>query len=125
MLRKDLGDIIDRICAIGMAFSISTNGTLIFPDLIATIRRRQLMKVSVSLDGTETFHNELRGRPDAYQQALEGVRLLSRSGIKTAVAMAITRDNCRMVEPVLQAAIECGAAFFVVNQQFALWPQTT
>lgn len=115
LLRADLGDIIDRIYKLRMAFSISTNGTLIDEKKIETIKRKNLIKVSVSLDGTEEFHNELRGAPQAYQRALRGIKMLAEHEIKTAVAMVITRDNCRMIESVIQAAIENGATYFMVN----------
>ena len=115
LLRQDLGDIIDEVGRQRMAFSISTNGMLLDPRRAELIRRPNLLKVSVSVDGTEDYHNRLRGHPQAYQKTLAGLRLLAEQRIKTAVAMVITRDNCRMVEPVLQAAIACGAAFFVVN----------
>lgn len=115
LLRQDLGDIIDEVSRQRMAFSISTNGMLLDLRRVELIRRPNLLKVSVSVDGTEDYHNRLRGHPQAYQKTLAGLRLLAEQRIKTAVAMVITRDNCRMVEPVLQAAIACGAAFFIVN----------
>jgi len=114
-LRTDLGDIIDIIYNLRMSFSISTNGMLINEHKIKIIRRKNLIKVSVSLDGDEKFHNELRGHPQAYQKALQGIRLLTDHQIKTAVAMVITRENCLMVEHVINAAIEHGANYFVVN----------
>ncbi len=115
LLRRDLGAIIDIISQLRLSFSISTNGMLVDEAIIATIKRQNLLKVSVSLDGNQEFHNELRGHPQAYQQAVAGIRLLTQHGIKVAVAMVITRDNCLLIEHVLQTAIESGATFFMVN----------
>ena len=114
-LRSDLGGIIGIIYKLRMVFSISTNGTLIDEKRIETIRRKNLIKVSVSLDGTEEFHNELRGNPQAYQKALRGIKMLSDHQIKTAVAMVINRDNYLLIEHVIHAAIENGATYFMVN----------
>ena len=115
LLRSDLGAIIQLIQNQGMRFSLSTNGMLIDRQAIATIKRDHLIKVSVSLDGDAKFHNTLRGHPRAYERAVAGIQMLSDHKIKTAVAMAITRDNCHLVEHVLRAAIDHGAALFVVN----------
>jgi len=114
-LRPDLGDIIDMIYKLRMSFSISTNGILVDEKKIETIKRRNLLKVSVSLDGNEEFHNELRGHPQAYRGALRGIKMLSSHQIKVAVAMVINRDNHLMIEQVVRAAIENGANYFMVN----------
>ncbi len=115
LLRADLGDIIDIIYNLRMAFSISTNGMLVTEKVIKTINRKNLIKVSVSLDGDQEYHNQLRGHPQAYQHALRGIKLLSENNIKTAVAMVISRDSWHMIEHVMNAAIDHGATYFMVN----------
>jgi MoaA/NifB/PqqE/SkfB family radical SAM enzyme len=114
-VRQDIKEIIGAVSALGMVYSISTNGTLLDEERVKMIRRPNLVKVSVSLDGDETYHNHLRGHPRSYEGALRGIRLLSTHGIRTAVAMVINRDNWRMVESAVLASIENGAAFFMVN----------
>lgn len=115
LLRRDIGAIIDHISQLRMKFSISTNGMLVNDAIIATIKRPNLMKVSVSLDGNQEFHNQLRGHPQAYQKTVAGIRLLSQNDIKVAVAMVITRDNWLMIDHVIEAAIASGATYFMVN----------
>ncbi len=114
-LRPDLGEIIDFMYKLRFAFSISTNGMLIDEKKIEVIKRKNLVKVSVSLDGNEAVHNSLRGHPQAYQKALQGIKMLTGHQIKTAVAMVINRDTHHIIEHVIRAAIENGATYFMVN----------
>lgn len=115
LLRPDIGKIIEIISNLHMMYSISTNGTLLDEKKITVIKRPNLVKVSVSLDGNESYHNQLRGHPQAYRNALRGIKLLSSNQIKTAVAMVINRHNHLMIEEAIQAAIDHGATFFMVN----------
>lgn len=114
-LRSDLEDIVDAVCACDMVFSISTNATTLTREKIAAVKRPNLVKMSVSLDGTADFHDGLRGMPGAYAKATRGISILSEAGIKVAVAMVVTRKNRAMIPAVIEAAIGSGASYFVIN----------
>ena len=65
--------------------------------MIAAIKRNNLLKVSVSIDGNEEWHNRLRGHINAYKMAVQGIHRLTKEKIKVAVAMVVTRDNYEMI----------------------------
>lgn len=115
LLRKDLSDIIDFICELGMNYSISTNGMLMSENIINKINRRNLVKVSVSIDGNQLYHNRMRRNDFAYQQALKGVEQLVNAGIKVAIAMVVTTQNIHLIRHVIETSIDVGASFFVIN----------
>ena len=115
LLRKDLPQIVDRVCNRGLAFSVSTNAVLATPELAAELKRPNLMKVSVSLDGTKAFHDELRGCKGAHAAAVRGIRTLVEAGIDVAVAMVVARSNWGMIGEVLETACAAGAHYFVIN----------
>ena len=114
-LRRDLSAIIDVISELGMSYSISSNGTLINTNIVNRIKRKNLLKVSVSLDGTEEYHNQLRVNNRAYERTIRGIKILTENYIKVAVAMVITKDNSEMIEHVIKASYKAGASYFVIN----------
>ena len=80
-MRRDLFDLIDvlrdrRI----MVGSLTTNGTLIDRDaatrIASLVAERALESVTMSLDGREALHNEIRGSEKAFSRLAEGVALL-------------------------------------------------
>jgi radical SAM protein with 4Fe4S-binding SPASM domain len=115
LLRKDLSSILDILSRLRMSFSISTNAMLMSERMIAAIKRNNLLKVSVSIDGNEEWHNRLRGHINAYKMAVQGIHRLTKEKIKVAVAMVVTRDNYEMIEHVLEMACQSGANFFAIN----------
>lgn len=114
-MRSDLSDIVDIITKNKMLFSISTNATLINENNISKIKSKNLVKVSVSIDGTETYHNMMRGSSSAFSRTINGIRILKKNNIKTAVAMVVTRNNITQIKDVLNIAINENADFFVIN----------
>ncbi|UYO99183.1 radical SAM protein [Oceanotoga sp. DSM 15011] len=115
LLRKDLKEIIDFICELNMFYSVSTNGTLINEDTINIIKRKNLTKVSISLDGDKEFHNNLRGNDNAYDNTLRGIKILHDNDIEVAIAMVITKNNFNMIEHVINKSINNGVNYFVIN----------
>lgn len=56
--------------------------------------------VSLSLDGTEEFHDSLRGRKGTFELALKALRKANDLGLKTRISMTISKDNKDMIKEV-------------------------
>jgi len=100
LLRADLLDLIARARGLGLRAVISTNGTLIEPDLAARLAESGLSYVGVSLDGLEATNDGMRGRKGAFQAALNGIRNCQAAGVKVGLRFTINRRNAADVPAI-------------------------
>ena len=77
----------------GLRAVISTNGTLITPDLAAQLKEFGLSYVGISLDGLRETNDRFRGVKGAYDLALDGVRNCRAAGIKVGLRFTMNRKN--------------------------------
>lgn len=92
-LRKDLPELAGYAKSRGMRVVISTNGTLMTPDLAEELARVGMSYVGVSLDGGRETHDRFRGVEGSFDQALEGIRAARSAGIKVGLRMTINKHN--------------------------------
>ncbi len=77
--------------------SISSNGYLINEAIVEKLVALKIDKVVISLDGTEEYHDEFRGMKDAYQRAINAIKLLTKSNIEVKVRSVVTKDNTESI----------------------------
>lgn len=110
LLRGDLYDIIEVFYRLNRVRKIhlTSNGSL--PDRLQTLCENILghmdieLAVQLSLDGDETYHNQLRGAP-IYQSVMESLRRLKpleqrHANFILSAATVLTRDNLCYLEPL-------------------------
>jgi len=100
LMRPDLFDLVERTVALGLRAIISTNGTLITPDLAGRLKKLGLSYVGISLDGVAATHDSFRGQPGAFAAALAGVRHCQEAGLKVGLRFTISRLNYREVPAI-------------------------
>ena len=93
LMRKDLFELASRAVALGMRAVISTNGTLIKPEVAERLREVGLSYVGVSLDGMRETNDKFRGRQGAFDRALAGIRNCLKMGIKVGLRFTINKRN--------------------------------
>jgi heme d1 biosynthesis radical SAM protein NirJ len=93
LMRPDIFEISQRAKAMRFYVGLSSNGTLIDAQLADRIRDIGYDYVGISLDGIGATHDRFRGRAGAYEEALNGLRLLRDRGIKVGVRFTMTADN--------------------------------
>lgn len=91
--RPDLYELIQYANEKGLRAVISTNGTLITPEVAANLKTFNLSYVGISLDGLEPVHDKFRGKPGAFREAVEGVRNCRAAGLKVGLRFTINRRN--------------------------------
>jgi len=91
----------------GLRTVISTNGTLITPEVARLLAEAKIRYVGVSLDSSSPQrHDTFRGVVGAYDRALQGLKNARNAGLKTGLRITLTRDNWQDVPALLNLALE-------------------
>ncbi|WP_371373059.1 radical SAM protein [Sporomusa aerivorans] len=91
---------------------ISTNGTLITPDIARKIRAAGFQYVGVSLDGDEAVHDEFRGKKGCFAQTLQGIRNSIAAGNKTGIRFTVNKLNFHTLPAILDIVEQEGIPRF-------------
>lgn len=93
LMRKDLPELAEYAVSKGMRAVISTNGTLITPEIAKTLKEIGLSYVGISLDGMEEIHDRFRGEKGAFKAAMEGIKNCQNAGIKVGLRFTMNNIN--------------------------------
>ncbi|MDD7368708.1 MAG: 12,18-didecarboxysiroheme deacetylase [Berryella intestinalis] len=99
-VRHDLTELMHYAKDRGMRVVISTNGTLITPELASEFAKVGLSYVGVSLDGGPETHDKFRGVPGSFAKSMEGLKNAQEAGIKVGLRMTINKLNWREIDDV-------------------------
>lgn len=101
LVRPDLFELAQYAGAKGIRPVLSTNGTLITPEMAQRIKAAGFQYVGVSLDGTEAVHDRFRGKDGAFAAALTGIRNSMAAGNKTGIRFTINKLNYQCLSDIL------------------------
>lgn len=101
-IRPDLLELMQYAKGKGMRVVLSTNGTLITPELAKQFAQVGLSYVGVSFDGNRETHDEFRGVKGSYDRAIEGMRNARAEGIKVGLRFTINKHNWREVDSMFE-----------------------
>ena len=93
LLRPDFFELAGHAADLGLRTTISTNGTLITPEVARHFREIGVGYVGVSLDGTGAVNDRFRGRSGAFEAALAGIRHCLQAGVRVGLRFTISRRN--------------------------------
>jgi 12,18-didecarboxysiroheme deacetylase len=102
LVRKDLPQLAAYAVDKGMRAVISTNGTLITPEMARTLKEIGLSYVGISLDGMQKINDRFRGVKGAFRSALEGIRNSQDAGIKVGLRFTINKFNVGEIPKIFQ-----------------------
>jgi 12,18-didecarboxysiroheme deacetylase len=100
LVRRDLPELAEYAVSKGMRAVISTNGTLLSPEMAKKLRDIGLSYVGISIDGIEKTNNKFRGSDTAFEKAMEGVRNCMDAGIKVGLRFTINKGNFREIPAI-------------------------
>lgn len=92
LVHKDIYSMIKLATSLGIYTSIGTNGTLIDEKIAKKLKTVGLKKAVVSLDGTRTKHDEIRGKGN-YDKTVLSIKYLKEQGVKIKVNSVIMKSN--------------------------------
>ncbi|MGQ9811735.1 MAG: radical SAM/SPASM domain-containing protein, partial [bacterium] len=114
LLHKDFWKVLDFCLDNLSSVALLSNGTLI-ADAVADrlAQHREKLMLSISLDGSSAqMHDKVSGIPGSFEKTARALRAMVRRGLRVRVAMTVTPDNWREIEPTLLLAKDMGATWF-------------
>lgn len=85
LLNRDFFDIMGYAASQGFRWGMTSNATLITPEIAQRLAEVGMGTISISIDGLRETHDELRGLPGGYDRAMDGIRNLIDVGAFRAV----------------------------------------
>jgi radical SAM protein with 4Fe4S-binding SPASM domain len=113
LLREDIWDLARYAKNRGIKMALSTNGTLITPDIACRIKDSGIEYAGISLDGAcaET-HDRFRNSPGAFEQTIRAFASCKEAGLRCGVRVTLTKENCRELESLVDLSLSLGASRF-------------
>lgn len=101
LVRRDVFDLLERIKRRGMLSTLYTNATLVDDEVADRLAAIGVPAVNTSLDArTPELHDQIRGKPRAFERTIRGIRALKARGIRVAVTFCANRKNAHEAEPL-------------------------
>lgn len=97
LLRSDLTELVHYAVRLGLRAVISSNGTLITEKRAHELKKAGVSYIGISLDGLEDTHDAFRGVPGAFKQAMQGIEMAQKAGIKVGLRLTINRANAGQI----------------------------
>lgn len=110
-LRPDFLRLLETVAALKprICFAVLTNGSMVDEEMAWRLAKLGPGFVQVSLDGTESTHDAVRGE-GSYQRTITAARNLARARIPTYISFTAHRDNYREFAAVVRIGRKLGAA---------------
>ena len=94
LLREDIFQLAEEGTRLGLRMVMATNGTLLTPACVATLKVSGIKRLSISLDGAgDRQHDEFRKVQGSFQKALEGIECLRQGGMEFQINTTVTQHN--------------------------------
>jgi SynChlorMet cassette radical SAM/SPASM protein ScmF len=109
-------NLLDILRREGLGVTIETNGVLMTSQIASAIASFPSRFVSVSLDGVDAeTHEWVRGVKGSFDQALRGIELLVKAGVRPQIIMSLMRVNVKQIDMMVRLAEEVGATSVKFN----------
>ena len=134
LMREDIFELIGYARLKGVRTTLSTNGTLVTPEVAGLLRELGMGYVGISLDGIGLVNDMFRGHKGAFDKAVAGFRNCKAAGQRVGLRMTLTRRNCENLEEIFDfieaEAIERACFYHLVysgrgNVKDELTPEVT
>lgn len=101
LVRPDVFELAAYARSLGLHVVLSTNGTLITPQIAQKLYELQFAYVGISLDSARPeVHDEFRGMPGAFNRTMAGFRHCVQVGQKVGLRLTLTRQTCHDLDEI-------------------------
>ncbi|MDX9954817.1 MAG: radical SAM protein [Anaerolineae bacterium] len=127
--RPDFWELVDGVIANKLRYGILSNGTLITEATLAEFakgkRRLRLNSIQVSMDGSRAEIHDA-SRPNSFERALRGLRLLVEAQFPVTVRVTVNRRNLNDLEAIAKLLLEdVGLRSFSTNEAYSCGAATS
>ena len=113
LLRGDIRELACHARNRGLKMALSTNGTLITPEIAVGIRDCGIAYAGISLDGARAeTHDRFRNSPGAFDRATGAFAACRAAGLRCGVRITLTKENHGELGALVDLAITLGASRF-------------
>jgi radical SAM protein with 4Fe4S-binding SPASM domain len=113
LVREDLWDLACHARGRGLKMALSTNGTLITPEVARKIKACGIEYAGISLDGARAeTHDRFRNSPGAFERACSAFAACREAGLRCGVRVTLTRENRHELGDLVDRALALGASRF-------------
>jgi Fe-coproporphyrin III synthase len=91
--RADLFEVAAHARAQGLRVVLSTNGTLLTPEVAGALAEIGVSYVGISIDGRPEAHDRFRGLRGAFDASMSGIDACRNAGIRVGLRLTLTRRN--------------------------------
>ncbi len=101
LLREDIFELGRYAAEKGTRPVISSNGTLITPEVAKKIKAAGFQYVGISIDGAEATHDHFRQHKGGFKAAISGIKNCVAAGVKAGTRLTINAHNYKDLPAVL------------------------
>ena len=112
LVREDLTELISYAADNGVRPVLSTNGTLLTPELACELKAAGLKYAGISVDGLPERNDQIRGQEGAFDAAVRGIEACLDAGLKTGLRYTITEHNVDDLVGVVDLLTDIGVDRF-------------
>ncbi|MBS3969637.1 MAG: radical SAM protein, partial [Clostridia bacterium] len=102
LVRDDLLELAAYARDKGIRSTISTNGTLITPQMAQSFKNTGISYVGISLDGIGENNDRFRGQKGAFEKALRGIKNCLSVGQKVGLRFTINKHNFKDLDDIFK-----------------------
>ena len=107
--RTDIYDIVKYCNQSNMLVALATNGIALTEEVLTKLRHAGLNSMFVSLDHySRIVHNEIRQNKDAYEGALNAIKLCLKLQFPLTVGITPMKDNYKDIEKTIEFLVRVG-----------------
>jgi radical SAM protein with 4Fe4S-binding SPASM domain len=119
-LRPDWTQIIERITESGIDCSMQSGAFNLNRDRIEKAKKAGIKNIGISIDGLKEVHDEIRGKKNSFDHAINALKLLKEFNIISSVNTVITQKNKNSLNELLDIFIGEGIRNWQVQLAVAM-----
>ncbi len=114
LLYEGLNEILAHAKSYDMITTITSNGILLDDKRLSAVEK-YLDLVAISIDGTPSIHNEIRGSTKAFDQMVAGINNVKRTGLKFGFIHTLTKNSWDSLLWITKFAIMHNASLLQIH----------
>ncbi len=120
LLREDWPLVAARLVELGIRTQIISNGLCLDQDTVAQMRDVGISAVGLSVDGLETTHDYIRGRPGLFGRVIAACEYVLAAGLRLAVITTVNARNLPELAALSRVLASAGVTRWQIQPMFPL-----